>query len=782
MRILTACLLLVSYAVAQESYTLSGSVRDASTGELLAAANIRELGTSRGTVANADGKFRLQLAAGTRTIVASSIGYKPDTVVITMREDTHHNFSLAPAAIVFPEIVVSGEDPALEIIRRAITNKKMWREKLHSYTMEAFTRQVLKRDGEIASITESFTDGYWQQGDTLREIVKQKRQTENVKAEFNFASVGRLLNFNDDEIKFIGYTFVGPTADDAFDYYDYKLLRTRAGQGKEIHEIAMIPLTRTRPLFTGTISIAGDSYALMGVDVEPNEAFSVPFVSTRQLRYRQQFGLYDHTFWMPADIRIDADVEIRVPLIQIPSIAFSQSSVITDYAINTTIPDTIFRKPRLTVDTLAAATLDSAFWRENNVLPLTLEEENAYATLDSTQTLDVQFRPRGVAFHLGADDGGAASAVEFADAAFNRVEGFRLGARLTLDSLSKLFALRVAVAYGFSDKKGKFSFGATVFTTSKREAGFGFDLYRRLDYRPDQGYYSPLFNSFTSLFAKNDYRDYFEAQGGRLFAAFRPAPTFRLDIMFAVERHRSVQQHSDFSIFSRSRSYRPNPVVREFATLQSLRLDWRFGPERAPFDFVSRNSLEVSMEWGAQDLLRGNSSFGRIHGVASFAAPTLGRSHLFPAMLRGRISGGIATENVPPQRLFDLESASSGFAQLGVFRAMDVKEFSGTRFVAVNLEHNFRSLPFLALGIPFLYRNNIEFVMHGGIARTWAQVHRFTTDTVRLYYYPENPTHTLYAELGFGFSRIFDLLRVDFTWRLSAPYNFRFTLGVANLL
>jgi len=52
-------------------------------------------------------------------------------------------------------------------------------------------------------------------------------------------------------------------------------------------------------------------------------------------------------------------------------------------------------------------------------------------------------------------------------------------------------------------------------------------------------------------------------------------------------------------------------------------------------------------------------------------------------------------------------------------RAMDVKEFTGTRYVALNLEHNFRSLPFLAMGIPFLYKNSFELIINGGIANAW---------------------------------------------------------------
>jgi len=104
-------------------------------------------------------------------------------------------------------------------------------------------------------------------------------------------------------------------------------------------------------------------------------------------------------------------------------------------------------------------------------------------------------------------------------------------------------------------------------------------------------------------------------------------------------------------------------------------------------------------------------------------------------------------------------------------RGMEVKEFGGTGYVAAHLEHNFRTLPFLALGIPFLYENNIEFILHGGAARAWGNNGL-----------PLRPTDGWYTEAGFGLSRIFDIARFDFTWRLSAPKAFWFTFGIAQIL
>lgn len=775
------CVAGMTHAQPQPSF-LIGTITDAQTGERLAAANIRVLGTSQGTVANAEGRYRLVLADGTYRIVFSSLGYSPDTATVAVRGSTTYNTVLKPGDIVLPEVVVSAEDPAIAIMRQVIANKKKWADRLNTYEFDAFTRQVLRRDTAIASITESLTKGYWQKGDTLREIVKQKRQTENIKSEFNFASVGRILNFYDDEIKFVGYTFVGPAAVDALEYYDYKLLKTRGSQGREIFEIRMIPKSRTTPLFEGIISVAGESYALAGIDVVPNDVFTLPFTTVERLRYRQQFGLYENSFWMPADIHIEAAATIGVMGFRIPPIGFSQTSVITAYSINTAIPDTIFRKPRLTVDSVATAQLDSALWQSGSVLPLTAEEQLAYTTLDSTQTLDVQFRPGGLGIRLGGDGGDAVSVLNLLDLSFNRVEGFHLGAKFEPDSIAGIIDLRTHLAYGFSDKRMKYLLGATLHTSASRRLGFGADVYRILDHRPDAGYYGVFYNSLTSVLVKNDYRDYHEAEGWRAFVSFRPGKIFAGRISFASEKHRSAQQNTDFSIFARGSAYRPNPPASE-RNLRSIAVELRLGPEPVPLDIVRQPGIELGFEYSDPRFAGSEFKFSRVNALATFSIPTIGRSLLFPASLSVRVAAGTSTGILPPQRLFSLESASSGFAPFGVFKAMGVREFTGERYVAVSAEHNFRSLPFLALGIPFLYKNNIEFVIHGGTGRTWFDrpTAAFGTDRWNRPISGGNESGHWYGEAGFGFNRIFDLIRADFTWRVSSPGGFRFSLGVANL-
>ncbi|MEX2116708.1 MAG: DUF5686 family protein [Bacteroidota bacterium] len=749
-------------------FTISGVVRDSTSGETLAAANIRIDGTSRGTISNADGVFRLSLPVGPHALIVSFIGYRPDTIRVSLMSDMHRDVSLAPIAIRFSEIVVTDEDPAYRIMRRVIENKSRWSEALLTYRFDAFTRQILRRDTAIASITESYTTGYWQRGDTLREVVRQKRQTENIPMSQNFAAVGGIVNFYDDEIRFSGFTFVGPTSPEAFEYYSFSLVATREYDGVEHYSIRMTPRTRLTPLFSGMLTVVGESYALSGVEVVPNESYRFPFVTELEVTYAQQFALYENTFWMPVDIRLKGSAEIGIAGFSLPKINFEQVSSIYDYALNVEVPDTLFEKPRRTVAP-EAEQHDSVFWAEKEVLALTEEESRAYKTLDSTQTLQKQFQPSGP---LTAFTGAGSGFLRYVDFRFNRVEGLFLGATIQLDSLKLGLSIGARAGYGFSDKRPKFGGNIEWFLTEIRSASLGLALYSDIDHIPDEGFYHPFFISFSSLIYKTDQRDYYYNKGAELFMSLRPAPRFSLRAGYSSETHRYAPKKTDYSFFFRSRQYRAQPLITE-GRLRSVTIRSRYGETPVPLGLVSRSFAEFEFEHSDRGVLASDFHFTRATLIGEFVLATFLKKNFLPPTLLGRVSVGVSSGSLPPQRVFFVQGSSLAFGPLGVLKGAGLREFGGDAFVHFSLEHNFRSIPFLALDLPFLYENSIEFLIHGSAARSWKRpstVLPFATTT------PD-----WYVEAGFGLSRLFGLIRIDVTRRFLEPRGTFFTIAIARV-
>ncbi|OGU68598.1 MAG: hypothetical protein A3C56_13220 [Ignavibacteria bacterium RIFCSPHIGHO2_02_FULL_56_12] len=765
--LLAASLLFPPFLVSQ-TVTVTGSVRDAVSRDPLPAATVRVVGTDRGTIANADGSYRLVLPAGAYRCAFSFIGYVSDTVTVGSNMNTHVDVNLQPSPIQFPEVVVTGEDPAMAIMRQVIERKKKWQNALETYRFEAFTRQTIRRDTAIASIAETFTTGYWRRGDTLREVIRQKRQTQNVPEARNLAAVGGIVNFYDDDIRFAGYTFVGFTAPSAFDMYNFKLVGTQSTDGRTVFRISIHPTTRLAPLFYGTINVVDEQFALAGVHVRPNEAFVIPLVPDFSLAYDQQFALVSGRYWMPVDIRIKAIVRISFAGFTFPPFGLENVSSIYDYAINVALPDSLFQQRRIRSDS-ASAKYDSSFWAEREVIPLTREEHEAYVKLDSTQTLDKQFKPSGP---LAGLDGPGFSWLKYADIHFNRVEGWYVGGENTFDSLAGRWTVRTAAGYGVADHRWKGSAGVECLWDSDHSLTTGAEWFSQARAISDEGYHSSFSNTLTSLLGKNDYFDYYRVQGGRVTIGARPLGEVSVRASFGREVHRSARQTTNYSLFYAREKYRPQPLVEE-GVMQPIGLSVRWGPEAVMFNLIPQNELQIDMEHSARRSTGGEFDFSRVLVRGQVRIATFLRRNLFPAQLTMRLSAGTSTGSLPLQRQFALETQSSDYAPLGVLRAARVKEFAGDRFVQFSAEHNFRSAFFLWIGLPYFYERGIETVAYATVAASSFRSRRMSIAPA---------VSGVYSEAGIGINRLFQLFRLDVTYRFRAPEGIRVTLGVAQLL
>jgi hypothetical protein len=473
---------------------------------------------------------------------------------------------------------------------------------------------------------------------------------------------------------------------------------------------------------------------------------------------------------MPVDIRVEGAFTISALGFKLPRIGLKQTSAITNYQINVQLPDSIVRRSRLTMDS-SATKYDSTFWASTAILPLNMEERKAYATLDSTQKLEVQFRPTGLTAALGGEAGTVAgSFLKFLDLSFNRVEGVRVGARYEAENLHPLISLRSGLSFGFSDRVSKYLFGATVFPSAARVVGFGANVYRRIESRPDGGYYGPLFNMVTALFDKNDYNDYFWSKGWSLFIQGTASKKLRAKLSFVSEDHRSAPQRTQFSFIYPSRSYRENPTIDD-GTCRAIRADVSLGDEPVMLDLVSKDLLELSVERSSPSIAASGFDYTRYSATGTLIFPTFGQDFLFRPYFKVRITAGGSTGVLPSQRWFSIDARSSALGPFGVLRTVGVKEYYGTGLIAITAEHNFRSLPFLALGLPFLYEPGLELLVHGGAARTWSAAGQVV-----------NVPDGWVEEIGVGLGRIMDLFRIDASWRLTGSKIFCVTAGISSIL
>ncbi len=91
---------------ASQSFTISGYLRDATSGEALASGSILEPTSRRGAYSNQYGFFSLTLLEGTYRVIFSYIGYEPDTLEVNLSQNRELLVALQPASTTMDEVSI----------------------------------------------------------------------------------------------------------------------------------------------------------------------------------------------------------------------------------------------------------------------------------------------------------------------------------------------------------------------------------------------------------------------------------------------------------------------------------------------------------------------------------------------------------------------------------------------------------------------------------------------------------------------------------------------------
>lgn len=797
--LLFLCCLGVAWGQTAERHTsISGTVRDTKTGDILRAVSIRVEGTRTGTMTDRSGAYLLRLPPGSYTLAFSMIGYATERRPITVSGDSLRlDLSLAPAESMQPEVVVTAETPATVLMRRVIGRKQQQRDSLDTYRYTLYTKFVARTDtltagrssghGDttIIAIFESYSQGWFAEPDRYFNEITQRRQSANIPPRANIVAFGTNINAYDDYVTILGEDIATPFHPDAIDFYDFDIEKEyRNEAGSRIVRIALHP-HGNRKLFAGTVDIDKNRLVPVSVRLEPNKAVQLPFEA--ELLYTQLFELFDNRFVMPTGLRIESSMDADILWVISPRLDVLVETVAYDYAFNIPVESELFEQRRVEVSE-AAAEFDSSYWYNNAVLPLRSDEQQAYVdirnlrenpdSLERTTFVDKILQPITDFVSTLARRPFTGWQDIFR---YNRVHGAYLGLGLTAD-LTPSLSGTVLGGYGTADKHW---YGSTELRYAFDEQGkytVRLGGYRRLA-RRDNPYIRTIPTiTLLSLVLRNDYGDYYYATGGEveLGAGFGQLQFLRRDvfvrptrfsILFRSEDHTPSFVNTDFAIFG-SGPFRDNPAVFT-GTLRSLGLvfDWNHHPERS----FSRFGWRVQGEISEPSFIPSDFRFRQIQGTMVLRTPTL------PLwMLELRLAGGWSHGDVPPQRFFSLESAASSIAAAGALRGLNVKEFYGDRFATLSLEHNFGEVIPGLLRIPNLASLGIEFILSTGVG--WSQFSQRTLAYTGTALPSTNETRErVYYEVGLGLNKILLIFRTDVAVRLSqvSSPRFAFTFGFA---
>ncbi len=773
-------LLLFICSSLQAQKTISGTVIDAKTKETLPAANILIKDTYRGTITNGNGNFSLTIPDSLlpATLLIRYIGYETKQLTVTQNSSAKHNISLNPSVTEMQEIVVTDEDPGMRIMREVIKRKQQWRKQLKTYRAEAYTRQTLSNDTAIVSITESVSEVFWDKQRGHREVQKSKRQTANIEAASNFAGVSYLPNFYDDNIEIAEFKMVGITHPDALDYYDFKLVDQTSIDNQNVYEIEVTPDRKLQPLFEGTAYVLADEYALIEINLTPNDVVTFPPpIKSFNTAYKQQFNNFGQDFWLPVDVRIGGDVKIKMVGLDFPMIKFKQLSRITNYRVNTSLPDTLYQKEdRFSVDSTTVQS-DSLIARQVNTVPLSTEEELAYATLDSTATLEKAFKPSGFLAKLIDDDeesnksdSGFMSFLDEVpgnitpDGRYNRVDQAFLGLRYNINATDWL-KIRGQGGYSTGYHQWNYGGGLTVEWLQRKwgSAAIGGDYLASTETQYHSHIYNPYYTTLPNLFGHQGYFDYYRSEGYRLFSNWDFPHNLSLKMEYNHENHTSLPTTTAYDILGKS-NFLANPAIPE-GTLSSFNVSTGYNiDEGYNFGVTAQKKVRFTIEHSS-DVLGSDYEFTRYAGFVSWSFPTFYQRRFLSNTLDFNIKGGTYSGDLPPQKWGIIDGTIGSTAPYGVMKTIRNRPYHGQQYLAINAEHNFRTIPFELLGLRPLVNNNIGFIVFAGAAKTWLNNDNFLSQPG----YQPRQTNGTHWEIGASLNGILGLIRLDLATRIDQP-------------
>ncbi len=782
-----------------QSYTLSGVVASSKTGAPLSFANVRVLNSTSGTAANIEGMYEMRLEGGQYDVIASFIGFKSDTIKISLSNSLELNFSLTPIVLELEQVTVTpGINPALGIMQKAIEAKNRRNEKINDYEFTAYTKGVIKTTKEIKSgdrsvgfdigtsdnselkitgILENRSKGYFKRPGNYKEEIIARKQSANFPSTINTLTGGRIIqNFYTDDIRFFDREMMSPISDNALDFYFFLLEDSVAYDNQKVYQIYFEPDDKSDPGFYGRIFITDESFNLVKLDININDAANPGGIFTKVNVFQQFLEFNDLP--MPIDYRLFLEGNF----IGLIKFGFEINSVMHDYIINREIDDDFFDMAFITV-LPDADEKDSTYWGNIQTIPNTAEETFAYRRIDSLEAIPTtfwdsfSFLSTRTLINDNFEISGPLGLYHF-----NRIEGNGLDFGLYFNSLlnRRLFG-STEISYGFADEKIKWDVNASYLLGDYRTNSVSVSAYDRLEVLfGESDEYNVLLPTLTSLFGKYDFKDYFYSQGFKLQLRSEVLPVLELGIGYTYRNDKTAFLNSDFSFFNKDREYDPNPPIFE-STINtinpSFRIDFRKYIEDGYYRRrTARGNSFITFSGEAKisnnNIIKSDVDFN-IYKLGTFL-----RLNSFGSTRLYTLAEGIwSNDALPYQMMNALPGNIPSLGQDNTYRTVDFAEVFGDKVFKLGLEYDFRDEFFNMFNLPVLEDLQLLFTTYFNAA--WTSISDKSKELNKNLFVKE-PTEFIKPlyEVGFSIGQVMIPLRVEFTWRLTHRKDNEFRFGI----
>lgn len=388
-------------------------VVDAETEAPLPGATAQIVGTSRGAVADAEGRLHLTLDRLPARVEIRFVGYVPEQFEVGTEDEARRTVALMPDRVLLDGLEVTGENAAVGIMRRVLIGKARLRRSLRAYAAEAYTRFTVERQGRweveplLVRLTEALSNVYWRAAAGGREEVVARRRRPEGKP-FAYAGPEAVPDFFfADEVQLDGQTLPTPTHPDALDLYDFKIGGVTEEAGRRLIDIAVLP-TR-RELLVGRVRVVDSLFVLADADLRLADPSRGGVITDYEATYRVTFTPLTDSLWLPERFERAGYVEVGATGTRLPRLRFHQTTWLYRFAPGRPGPASLWQSPDRYYAPAALYAGDEVYREPRERWPLADDERAALPRLENYAFRDLVYRQGFLARYIpipleGTDD------------------------------------------------------------------------------------------------------------------------------------------------------------------------------------------------------------------------------------------------------------------------------------------------------------------------------------------------------------------------------------------
>ena len=223
------------------------------------------------------------------------------------------------------------------------------------------------------------------------------------------------------------------------------------------------------------------------------------------------------------------------------------------------------------------------------------------------------------------------------------------------------------------------------------------------------------------------------------------------------------------SLFSPKRTVRENPQILE-GYESELSLSLFLGNNPLEIQVVPENGVVARLDYSSKKL-RSDFDFRRLRIIGMVKSKTFFNELFVSPYIHMILDAGILSGKYGPQHLLTPNAALAFYSPFGTLKGLKPYQYVGDKMITLQVEHNWRSIPFQSIGLDFMSDLHIDILTGASGMKLWNDSNYFNELKM---------TENLYWEIYLGIYRIFAVSIIDFSY--SSIIEFQATVSIAVLL